>query len=123
MKNFLLIIILAMGPVCLIAQKADTLVGWRTGGVAGLNFSQSAYNNWVSGGQNAISVTALFSLNIKYKKADGTKEVVHMNDATAFAMGRILIAILENYQNKDGSITVPEVLRQYIPGKLDKISR
>lgn len=52
-------------------------------------------------------------LNIKYKTKTGDKEYVHMNDATAFAIGRILIAIIENYQQKDGSIVVPKVLQQY----------
>ncbi len=51
-------------------------------------------------------------LGIKVKK-DGKKEFVHMNDATAFAMGRTLIAIIENYQNEDGSITVPKILQKY----------
>ena len=55
-------------------------------------------------------------LDIKYQKADGSKEFVHMNDATAFAVGRILIAIIENYQQADGSVVVPEVLRKYMPG-------
>lgn len=59
-------------------------------------------------------------LNIKYKTKDGEKEFVHMNDATAFAISRILIAILENYQQEDGSIKVPGVLQNYV-GK-DKIS-
>jgi seryl-tRNA synthetase len=36
-----------------------------------------------------------------------------MNDATAFAMGRALIAITENYQQKDGTINVPEVLQKW----------
>ena len=40
----------------------------------------------------------------------GKTEFVHMNDATAFAIGRTIIAILENYQQKDGSVKVPEVL-------------
>lgn len=62
-------------------------------------------------------------LNIKYKNKEGKTELVHMNDATAFAVGRILIAILENYQEKDGSIIVPEVLKKYIPGKLEKIEK
>ena len=56
-------------------------------------------------------------LNTKVKRSDGTSEPVHMNDATAFAIGRTLIAILENYQNEDGSVTIPEVLRQYMGGK------
>ena len=60
-------------------------------------------------------------LNIKYKTKTGDKKFVHMNDATAFAMGRILIAIIENYQQKDGSIIIPEVLRKYMPGNIGKI--
>jgi seryl-tRNA synthetase len=53
-------------------------------------------------------------LMTKVKRADGKSEPVHMNDATAVAIGRTLIAILENYQNEDGSVTIPEVLRAYI---------
>lgn len=57
-------------------------------------------------------------LNIKYQAKDGKKEFVHMNDATAFAMGRMLIAILENYQQEDGSVVVPKALRKYMPGNI-----
>lgn len=58
-------------------------------------------------------------LNIKYQ--DGAdKHFAHILNGTAFAIGRTLVAILENYQNEDGSVTVPEVLRKYI--NLDKIS-
>jgi seryl-tRNA synthetase len=39
---------------------------------------------------------------------------VHMNDATAFAIGRTLIAIIENYQQADGTIKVPEALIPYV---------
>lgn len=53
-------------------------------------------------------------LNIKYTDADGNKKFVHMNDATAFAISRILIAILENNQQADGSISVPKVLQDYV---------
>lgn len=52
-------------------------------------------------------------LNTKVKRQSGETQLVHMNDATAFAIGRILIAILENYQQADGSVSVPEVLRKY----------
>ncbi len=57
-----------------------------------------------------------------YKGAEG-KKLVHMNDATAFAVGRILIAILENHQNEDGSVTIPEVLRPYMAGQKTIVSR
>lgn len=56
-------------------------------------------------------------LNIKYKKEDGTKDYVHMNDATAFALWRILIAIIENYQTADGKIQIPQALQSYMWGK------
>ena len=52
-------------------------------------------------------------LNTRVRRTDGQIEHVHMNDATVFAMGRTLIAIMENYQHEDGTITVPEVLRPY----------
>ena len=52
-------------------------------------------------------------LNTRIKRSDNKLEFVHMNDATVFAIGRILIAIIENYQQKDGSIKVPEVLQKY----------
>ncbi len=44
-------------------------------------------------------------------------ELVHTNDATAFALGRTMIAIIENNQQVDGSVTVPAVLRPYLGGK------
>ncbi|MDE0243552.1 MAG: serine--tRNA ligase [Candidatus Kaiserbacteria bacterium] len=53
-------------------------------------------------------------LGIRVKREGGKKEFVHMNDATVFAMGRTLIAIIENNQRSDGSVTVPEVLRPYL---------
>ena len=53
-------------------------------------------------------------LNTQYIDVHGTKKYVHMNDATAFAIGRILIAIMENYQQEDGSIAVPERLVPYL---------
>jgi seryl-tRNA synthetase len=53
-------------------------------------------------------------LNTRVRRTDGTIEPVHMNDATVFAMGRTLIAIMENYQHQDGSIAGPKVLQQYM---------
>ncbi|MDQ5981784.1 MAG: seryl-tRNA synthetase [Patescibacteria group bacterium] len=53
-------------------------------------------------------------LNIKYKLKNGEKNFVHMNDATAFALSRTMLAIVENYQQKDGSVVVPKALRKYV---------
>ena len=56
-------------------------------------------------------------LNTRVKRVDGGTEYVHMNDATVFAIGRTIIAILENYQQEDGSVVIPEVLRPYMGGR------
>jgi seryl-tRNA synthetase len=53
-------------------------------------------------------------LNIKYKTADGKSKFVYTLNNTMVASPRILIAILENYQQADGSVIVPEVLRPYV---------
>ncbi len=57
-------------------------------------------------------------LNTKVKRENGESQFVHMNDATAFAIGRTLIAIMENYQTKDGKIEVPKVLQEYVGKKI-----
>lgn len=62
-------------------------------------------------------------LNTRVKRS-GTAELVYMNDATYIAVGRTLIAILENYQNEDGSVTIPKVLQPFM-GKdtIDVVSK
>lgn len=56
-------------------------------------------------------------LNIKYRDADGKLKFVHSLNNTAVATPRILIQIIENGQQADGSIRIPEVLRKYMAGK------
>jgi seryl-tRNA synthetase len=53
-------------------------------------------------------------LNIRYRDKNGNFNFVHTLNGTAFAIGRILIAIMENYQQKDGSIEVPKALQKYL---------
>ena len=54
-------------------------------------------------------------LNIKYKNPETEKnEYVHTLNGTAFAVGRMIIAVMENYQQKDGTIKIPTVLEGYI---------
>jgi len=60
-------------------------------------------------------------LNIKVKRADGKKEFLHMLNGTAIAISRALIAIIENGQQADGSVVIPEVLRKYMPGNMEVI--
>ena len=61
--------------------------------------------------------------NIRYRPKDkkGT-EFVHTLNGSGLAIGRTLVAILENYQNEDGSVTIPEILRPYVGGT-EKITR
>ncbi|MFA6194402.1 MAG: serine--tRNA ligase [Patescibacteria group bacterium] len=63
------------------------------------------------------------ALNTKYRRADGEKELVYTLNGTAIAIPRCLIAILENYQNEDGSIDIPKALVPYMPKGYKKISR
>ncbi len=53
-------------------------------------------------------------LNTRVKRKNGKNEFVHVNDATVFAIGRTIIAILENYQQKDGSVLIPDVLQKHM---------
>ena len=57
-------------------------------------------------------------LNIRYREKEGAppKGVVHTLNSTALATGRTIVAILENYQQEDGSVLIPEVLRPYMGG-------
>ena len=54
-------------------------------------------------------------LNVKYRTNEGNK-FVHTLNATAIATSRVIVAIMENFQNKDGSISVPTVLQDYMHG-------
>ena len=55
-------------------------------------------------------------LNTRVRR-EGGLEFVHTNDATAFALGRIMVAVIENYQMADMKMRVPEVLKKYLDGK------
>ena len=56
-------------------------------------------------------------LKIRVRRQSGEAELVHTADATAFAMSRILKAILENFQTADGHILIPEILRPFMGGQ------
>ncbi len=55
-------------------------------------------------------------LQARFRNAQGKTELVHTLNGSGLAVGRALVAVLENYQNADGSITVPEALRPYLGG-------
>ena len=60
-------------------------------------------------------------LQARFKNGQGKNELVHTLNGSGLAVGRALVAVLENYQNADGSVTVPEVLRPYLAG-LDRLA-
>ena len=95
-----------------------------TGDIGSPNAKKYDLEAWLPG-QNAYRELASCSndtdfqsrrLNIKYKDEDGNKGLVHTMNSTACAVGRTLIAIYENYQDKEGNIRVPDVLLPYMNG-------
>ena len=59
---------------------------------------------------------------IRYRRKDGKTDFVHTLNGSGLAVGRTLVAILENYQQADGSVTIPPVLRPYMGG-MEKIGK
>lgn len=57
------------------------------------------------------------NLNIRVRRKDGSLEVLHTLNGTAVSLARSLVVILENFQNPDGSLTIPAVLRPYMDGR------
>jgi len=55
-------------------------------------------------------------MQARYRNAQGKPELVHTLNGSGLAVGRTLVAVLENFQNADGSVTVPLALRPYIGG-------
>jgi seryl-tRNA synthetase len=62
-------------------------------------------------------------LDVKYKDDNGDKKYVYMLNNTAIPSPRFIIAILENFQQADGSVVIPEILRKYMPGNIDRITK
>ena len=56
------------------------------------------------------------SLGIRFKRADGKSSYLHTLNGTAVAVSRAIVAILENYQNEDGSVRIPNALRPFMAG-------
>jgi seryl-tRNA synthetase len=55
-------------------------------------------------------------LQARFKNAQGKNELVHTLNGSGLAVGRTLVAVLENHQQADGSVSIPEVLRPYMGG-------
>ena len=96
------------GDIGTVAAKKYDIEAWMP--------AQNAYREIVSC-SNCTDYQAR-RLNIKYREKEGEapKGFVHTLNSTALATGRTIVAILENYQQEDGSITVPEALRKYMGG-------
>ena len=105
--------VLSTGDMGFGAQKTYDIEVWLPG--------QDAYREISS-----CSVCGDFQgrrMNARYRDKDsGAPRFVHTLNGSGIAVGRALIAVMENYQNEDGSITVPEVLRPYLGG-LERIAR
>jgi seryl-tRNA synthetase len=100
-----------------------------TGDMGGPDYRQFDINTWIpSQGKYRETHTSDYNtdyqsrrLNTRVRRTTGENQFVHMNDATVFAIGRTLIAIMENYQQKDGSIVIPTVLQKWMgKEKIDK---
>jgi len=101
------------GDIGTVAAKKYDIEAWMP--------AQNAYREVVSC-SNCTDYQAR-RLNVRYREKEGapTKGFVHTLNSTAIATGRTIVAILENFQEEDGSITVPKPLRKYM-GNIDKIS-
>jgi len=100
------------GDIGTVAAKKYDLEAWMP--------AQEGYREIVSC-SNCTDYQAR-RLNIRYREKEGAppKGFVHTLNSTAIATGRTIVAILENYQQEDGSVTVPEVLRKHLSG-IEKI--
>ncbi len=99
---------LCTGDMGFGAAKTYDLEVWLPG--------QSAYRE-ISSVSNCEAFQAR-RMQARFKNAQGKNEWVHTLNGSGLAVGRTLVAVLENYQNEDGSITIPEVLRPYMGGML-----
>ena len=105
------VILLSSGDMGFSAEKTYDIEVWLPG--------EGKYRE-ISSCSNCNSFQAR-RMNARYKDSDQNK-FVHTLNGSGLAVGRTLIAILENYQNEDGSISIPQVLKPYM-GNLDKISK
>ena len=102
------VLTLCAGDTGFGARKTYDLEVWLPG--------QNAYRE-ISSCSNCGDFQAR-RMNARYKPAEGKGNIfVHTLNGSGLAVGRTLVAVLENYQQADGSIVVPEVLRPYMAGK------
>ena len=100
------VMLLCTGDMGFGAAKTYDLEVWLPG--------QSAYRE-ISSVSNCEAFQAR-RMQARYRNAAGRTELLHTLNGSGLAVGRTLVAVLENYQNDDGSITVPPALRPYLGG-------
>jgi len=76
--------------------------------------AQNCYRE-ISSCSNCVDFQAR-RMQARVRRKDGKVELLHTLNGSGLAVGRTLVAVLENYQNADGSVTVPKVLREYLGG-------
>jgi len=106
------VVTLCTGDMGFASQKTYDIEVWLPG--------QNRYREISS-----VSVCGDFQarrMSARYRASDGKPRFVHTLNGSGVAVGRALVAVLENYQNEDGSVTVPEALRVYMGG-IDTIER
>jgi len=99
-----------------------------TGDMGAVAYRKYDLEAWMPGRDSYGEVTSTSNctdyqarnLGIKYRKADGNTEYLHMLNGTGVAISRALIAIIENNQQSDGSITVPKALQKWVGKKVIK---
>ena len=102
------VVVLSTGDMGFSAAKTYDIEVWLPG--------QDAYRE-ISSCSNCTDFQARRA-NIRYRPEPGAKpRFVHTLNGSGLAVGRTLIAVLENYQQEDGSVRVPEALRPYMDGE------
>lgn len=99
-------VVLCTGDMGFAASKTYDIEVWVPG--------QSAYRE-ISSCSNFESFQAR-RMQARFRNEKGKTELVHTLNGSGLAVGRTLVAVLENYQNRDGSVTVPDALRSYMDG-------
>ena len=101
------VMLLCTGDMGFSSAKTYDLEVWLSG--------QDAYRE-ISSCSNFEAFQAR-RMQARFRNEKGRPELVHTLNGSALAVGRTLVAILENYQNADGSVSIPQVLRPYMGGR------
>jgi seryl-tRNA synthetase len=100
------VVVLCTGDMGFASAKTYDIEVWLPG--------QNAYRE-ISSCSNFEAFQAR-RMQARFRNVQGKPELVHTLNGSGLAVGRTLVAVLENYQNADGSVTVPEALRPYMRG-------